>query len=58
MCDKEVCMGDMTPPTPDKIACDTTPARRGDELLDFDVWSELTRTVAGSITAAMPEEDE
>ena len=51
-------MGEMTPPTPDEIACDTTPARRGDELLDFDVWAELTRTVAGSITAAMPEEDE
>lgn len=40
-----------------EVVCETTPARRDDEMLAFDVWTEMTREVEASIRHAAPEAD-
>jgi hypothetical protein len=39
-----------------ETVCQTTPARRDDDLLPFDVWTEVTRDVEQTIERVAEQE--
>lgn len=42
-------MGQDSTPVLTDLVCETTPARRDNDCLDFDVWTEITREVQATI---------